>query len=155
MKIREFTDQDTELMKKWLQRPHVSEWYNPEEWLEEIELRKTEFEFIHHFIVKINDKPIGFCQYYDYSKGNEDWHGTFPVDGCYSLDYLIGEKESLGKGYGPKIVKLLTDIITDKTSSKCIIVQPEKDNIKSRRTLLSANYSYDEKNDVFYWMINR
>lgn len=83
-------------------------------------------------------------------KSEEDWNGSIPAEGSYSLDYLIGGEDYLGCGNGPKIVKLLTEEIYSKTDAKRIIVQPEPGNAKSRNTLLSAGYRYDESNDLFY-----
>jgi len=122
-------------------------WYtDTEDWLKEVS--SAEYDFIHHFIVADEENPFGFCQYYDYSLGGEDCHGKIDIKDTYSIDYLIGEKEYLGKGYGTKIVKELTNKVFEDTTAKQIIVQPEKDNAASRNTLLSAGYSYDDENHI-------
>jgi hypothetical protein len=46
---------------------------------------------------KRDSKPIGFCQYYLCAQADEDDYNIFPKDGTYSIDYLIGEIEYLGK----------------------------------------------------------
>lgn len=154
MILRELLDEDIELVKKWMGEPHVAKWFgNPEEWIKEIVLRKTKYDFICHFIVEVDGYPIGFCQYYDYSKGGEDWNGSVPLEGSFSIDYMIGEVNFLGHGNGTKIVKLLTEEIRCKTSAKRIIAQPEPENTRSRNTLLSSGYVYDERNDLYYCLI--
>ena len=151
MILRELLDEDIELVKKWMGEPHVAKWLgNPEEGIKEIVLRKTKYDFICHFIVEVDGYQIGFCQYYDYSKGGEDWNGSVPLEGSFSIDYMIGEVNFLGHGNGTKIVKLLTEEIRCKTSAKRIIAQPEPENTRSRNTLQSSGYVYDERNDLYY-----
>lgn len=155
MKFREINNNDIEVVRRWLIQPHVTKWFKlPNAWIDEITKRETKFNFIKHFIVEDNNKSIGFCQYYDYSQGGENWHGNFRIDNIWSIDYLIGEEDYLGKGYGTLIVKELTRKIKENTNAKEIIVQPEKENIISQNTLLSAGYQYDEQNDLYYYEIN-
>jgi RimJ/RimL family protein N-acetyltransferase len=150
MIIRKFRDWDIGLLKAWLKEPHVAKWFtHPDAWIEEIELRETKFSFIQHYVVEEEGYPIGFCQFYDYSKGGEEWNGSIPAEGSYSIDYLIGDPAYLGKGYGTEIVKLLTAEIRNKTDAKRIIVKPEPENKRSRSTLISAGFTYDEKNDLY------
>lgn len=156
VELRPLIDRDIDILKSWLVKPHVKKWYHDENaWLNEIEHRKDKYSFIKHFIVFVDDKPIGFCQYYDYEKGGENWHGNFYINGAFSIDYLIGEEEYLGKHLSPVIVELLEEAIIKKTEAKKIIVQPDMDNIVSRNTLLSSGYYYDEDNDVFYKELDR
>ncbi|HNX63624.1 MAG TPA: GNAT family N-acetyltransferase [Oscillospiraceae bacterium] len=148
LKLNKFTNQDIKLFTEWLNKDYIKKWYtDTDEWLEEV--LSDKFEFIHHFIAADDNKPFGFCQYYDYSLGDENWHGAIDIKDTFSIDYLIGEKEYLGKGFGTKIIKLLTEKVFEETIASQIIVQPEKDNAASRNTLLSAGYGYDEGNDIF------
>lgn len=149
MRLREFTDNDIILVENWLKKEHVAKFFcRPESWLNELNLRKTDYSFIRHFIIE-DDKPIGFCQYYDYSKGGEDWHGNFPIDKTYSIDYLIGEEKYLRRGFGTWSVAQLTKKIFEQTDAKNVIAQPEIDNIASRKTLLSAGFAHEKENDIY------
>lgn len=67
VKPRVFEDQDLDLFKMWLQ----------------------------HFIVEVDGKSIGFCQYYDYALSGETWHHGTDIRGAYSIDYMIGDEEKL------------------------------------------------------------
>jgi len=150
--FRELQERDINLVKKWLQKPHVAEWFeHPDAWIEEIEQRKTKYSFIRHFIIEDDNKPIGFCQYYDFSMGGETWNGSVPSEGSWSIDYFIGEPEYLGKGYGKSIVIQLTKNIFACTDAHRVIVQPEPGNQRSRNTLLSAGYCFDKLNDLYVY----
>jgi GNAT superfamily N-acetyltransferase len=59
------------------------------------------------------DYPIGFLQYYETDKAPQGEWSDEPI-GTVGIDYLIGEEEFLGKGYGSKIVCLLVDFIKSK-----------------------------------------
>ena len=148
--LRPMQDGDIELFKKWLNCPHVSRWYTqPGDWIHEVKTRNTEFSFIKHFIALHNDKPVGFCQYYEYVKSGEAWHGNLDTTGVYSIDYLIGEPEYLRKGLGKQMVYGLLNLIKMEKGYKTVIVQPEPDNTGSCNTLLSCGFSLDQSNGIF------
>lgn len=150
VELRVFEDKDLSLFKQWLYKGHVAKWYTePEDWIDEIEKRNDDFNWVHHFIVEVEGVAIGFCQYYDYALGGETWHNRADVKGAYSIDYMIGENDYLGKGFGTNIVIALVEEIKANTDAKKIIVQPESNNQVSRKTLLSADFLYDAENDVY------
>lgn len=110
---------DIGILKKWLYSEHVAKWYTePEDWLYEISKRDTEYGWINHFIVETAGVPIGFCQYYDYAFSGETWHGNMDVKDTYSIDYLIGETNYLGRGFGKSIVLHLVNEIWNHTDEK-------------------------------------
>lgn len=148
--LKKFTDEDIPLLAKWLDTEHIKSWFtDPQAWLDEVREREGEYSWIRHYIICRSSATIGFCQYYPYWKSGEDWHGNIPVEGTYSIDYLIGEVENLKKGYASAAVRLLGELIAEEKDAKRIIVRPETDNHASRNTLLSAGYSYDTANGLF------
>lgn len=150
LSLRQFSDEDLSIFKQWLYEPHVAKWYeHPLNWIYELQNRKNEFAFIHHFIIEYAGEAIGFCQYYEYSYGGEDWHGTIDIEGTYSIDYLIGDVKYLGKGFGTSTVQCLIDEIKKQHNAKCIIVQPDSKNKASCNTLLSCGFEYDQTNELY------
>ena len=154
--LRPFQQADLLLMRRWLTLPHVAEWYTePEDWFYEMEHREDEFHWLHHFIVECGERPIGFCQFYEYRLSGETWHGNLPLEGAYSIDYLIGESKYLRKGLGRQIVLEMVTRIREQENAKCIFVQPEPENAASCRTLLSAGFSFDVANSVYLLHLER
>ncbi len=150
MKYKIFLDKDITLFEKWLNKERVKLWYgDTSDWLREVRQRKDEFAFIKHFIVYVNSTPIGFCQYYPYMLSGENWQGSIEKEGTYSIDYLIGEEDYLGKGYGKQIIKGLVEKVFGIKEAKRIIVQPDEDNDKSRGVLLSNGFVFDKENNLF------
>jgi RimJ/RimL family protein N-acetyltransferase len=148
MILRNFKEKDIELFKKWLNKPYINKWYSPiDDWIKEVKNKNGEFDFIKHYIAEIDSTPIGFCQYYDVSKAGEDCFKDLPID-TFSIDYLIGEEKYLHLGNGKQIISLIIEKAKE-SGAKIIVVQPDKDNLKSRNALLSNEFDYDVSKDLF------
>jgi RimJ/RimL family protein N-acetyltransferase len=149
--LREFNDDDISLFACWLEQDYIKKWYDPiEDWLYEARNYQGEFSWIHAFIVELDGTPIGFCQYYDCydAKELEDWYEVNTPGETYSIDYLIGEQEYLGKGYGKAIVKNLVSLAAT-LGAKKVIVDPDKDNKQSVGVLLANGFVFDNKLGYF------
>ncbi|MBC1444827.1 GNAT family N-acetyltransferase [Listeria seeligeri] len=158
IKLRKITDEDIELLTSWLNKKYIKKWYNePEDWLTEINGRHTEYSWINHFIVMNDEKSIGFCQYYDCfdAKDFEDWYSVDTAGKMYSIDYLIGNEDYLGKGYGKLIVKELTELISSKENAQIIVVQPDTGNTASNNVLISNGYTLDQEKQYYYKNLSR
>lgn len=154
LNLRIFQDSDLEYMKDWLYQDYVAKWYeHPLSWMNEIAHRKDVYSWIHHFIVVYQGLPIGFCQYYEYRQSGEDWHGNVELEGTYSIDYLLGDRNYLGKGYGTDMVYLLINEISKQDRAIRIIVKPEEENKASCNTLLSAGFTYETENDLYLFCL--
>lgn len=152
IKLRPLTQDDLTIFKKWLYTPHVAKWYHePQDWIMEVEQQDGEFNWIHHFIVEYDDKPIGFCQYYACDDSVEEWEGYTALGGSYSIDYMIGEPDYLGKGLAKQIVFALIDMIKEHSDAKRIVVKPEEDNDASRGLLQACKFELDKEKDVYVW----
>ncbi|MGG5317969.1 GNAT family N-acetyltransferase [Enterococcus sp. AZ072] len=153
VRLRTFEDSDSELMENWLEKDYIIKWYlDAEDWLTEISQRHEEYHWLNHFIVMSQEKAIGFCQYYDVfaAKDLEDWYHVKEPGKVFSIDYLIGEEEFLGKGYGKEIVRLLVELImANEEKAEAIIVQPDKENAQSNGVLLANDFVYDEKKEYY------
>jgi RimJ/RimL family protein N-acetyltransferase len=151
--LRKFVDSDIDILAKWLCKPYIKKWYDPiDEWITEIKNRHNEFAWLHHFIVMCDEKAIGFCQYYDCfdSKEYEDWNGRFfdtPGE-IYTIDYLIGDENYIGKGFGKELINILSEMVFS-VGAKEIIVDPDKKNAASNGVLKASGYIYSEKYEYY------
>lgn len=147
---RPIAENDIPLLTTWLNKPYILKWYeNPEDWLLEIRERNTTFQFVKHFIVLDGQLPIGFFQYYPCEQAKEAWYGNLPLAGTYSIDYLIGQEDYLGKGYGSTMIALITDAVFSLPDAARVIVQPDADNSPSCNSLLSNGYLFDNENALY------
>lgn len=150
--LRPLEDADTALLAEWLKKPHVRRWYHhPEDWMAEVQGRQGEYRWLHHFIVMEAGRPIGFCQYYDGYDAREidDWYKAPCPGHTYSIDYLIGEEDRLGRGLGKEIVAALTEAVQRQGAAQ-VVVQPEVENHASCHVLLANGYLYDEERAYYY-----
>ncbi len=150
LRLRKLKDRDVPLFKKWLSEDHIARWYqDPPAWIEEIENRHGQFNWIRHYIAVLGGQDIGFGQFYEYKYGGENWHKDIEPEGACSIDYLIGEKEHLGKGLGSGIVRLLAHAVFALPEAQRIIVRPDPGNKASCRALLSAGFLFDQSNRLY------
>lgn len=147
--LRPLFDGDIERMEQWLYRPHVAQWYeHPEHWLNELHERRGAFSFLTHFIAEFEGVPIGFCQYYDcyFAQDHEVWtdnrHARDKAGEVYSIDYLIGEPDYLRRGFCKEMISQLLTRLRN-VGVKMVIVEPERDNIASNRTLEANGFTWN------------
>lgn len=151
--MKPIESEDITLVKKWLNQEYILKWYHdPNEWISEIEDRKEKFSFLNHYIIYDGEKPFAFCQYYDCFYAQEEWYNIDIIGHTFSIDYLIGDEKYLGKGYGKLIVKNLIEKIKNNKDAKTIIVQPEKENIPSCKSLEANKFIYN--NETQYYCLN-
>jgi len=154
-KIRLFKDDDLQLLDKWLHKEYIKKWFEVldvctiDDWLHEVKNRNGEFKWIHYLIVLVGNSPVGFCTYYKCVDAQEYWYGDISLEGTYSIDYLIGEEDYLGKGIGKKMVAELVEMIFAHEDAKKIIVQPDKNNKASCNVLLSNDFIFDKRNNIY------
>ena len=147
--MRTFEDDDLQLLEKWLHKEYIRKWFEVsgvctiDDWLYEVKNRDGKFKWINYFIALCEDSPVGFCIYYKCLDAKEDWYGDISLDGVYSMDYLIGEEDYLGKGIGKKMIAKLTKMIFSHENAKRIIVQVDKNNKASCNVLLSSGFVFD------------
>ena len=101
------------------------------------------------FIVEDNKRPIGYVQSY--------WIDDYPehaasvrVSEAIGLDLFIGEKDYIGKGYGPALLKaFLSEVVPDKyPNASRAVADPSIENNASIRAFEKAGfYKGDITND--------
>jgi putative acetyltransferase len=129
MKIREFRLADLSIMEAWLAQDYIQKFCgDPQDWIKEIS-ENISADWVKYFIVEC-DTPIGFLQYYETDRAPQGEWSNEPI-GTVGIDYLIGDVEFLGKGFGSKIVRLLVDCIKSKNEYDYIIADPIVENVAS------------------------
>ena len=146
MKIREFKLEDLNIMEVWLAQDYIQKfWGDPQDWIKEIS-ENISADWVKYFIVEC-DTPIGFLQYYETDKAPQGEWSDQPI-GTVGIDYLIGEKEYIGKGYGSKIVRLLVDFIKSKNEYDYIVADPIVENVSSVKVLENNEFK-ENANGLF------
>jgi RimJ/RimL family protein N-acetyltransferase len=147
LQLRLLDDSDISLVETWLNKDHVKKWYEIprmdvtiDDWISEIKARDGEFSWITYLIALDNDRPIGFCQHYKCSDSADEDFGTLPIKGSYGIDYLIGEENYIGKGFGKGLIALLADKIFALQDAERVTADIDMENKASANALLSCGF---------------
>src|SRR5580692_4023025 len=116
-------ESDLNLLCKWLNEPHVKEWWDDHLTDEETKShykKRIGDTAVVPFIVFLNDKPIGFIQYYQANKVGDGWWPN-EAEGTIGIDQFIGEKDLINRGIGTKIIRVFIEYLFCNTNVKKII----------------------------------
>lgn len=111
-----------------------------DDWLDEISERNGKFSWLTYLIATWQGHPIRLCQYYRCEDSDGEDFGSLPLAGSYGIDYLIGEKEYLGKGFGKEIIGLLLSRIFALPDAQRVTADTDPDNRASQSALLSCGF---------------
>jgi len=122
----------------WVKKPHIAKWWKSDTYEKFIEKYRPKTAVQNHvfpFIMYINEKPIGYIQYYLADKvDNGFWTKTHgQTAGTVGIDIIIGETDYIGKGFGPLFMKKFIEKINKETKTSKIIVDPDVTNIAAIR----------------------
>jgi len=140
--LRTFTITDLGLIEKWLDKENITFFFGePAVWINEISnhLPSMPNDWKYHYMVEINNIPIGFTQYYDVVQAPiGKWANT--PDKTAGIDYLIGEEQYLGKGYGHILIKAIVKEISLTGRFRYIIADPNPADKPSTAVLLKNGF---------------
>jgi len=133
---------DLPILYQWFEQPHVIEWWpvpkKGEEFFEHF-LKRIRSKDTVPFLVLLDDKPLGYIQYYSISSEMRRWLPPLP-EHSVGIDQFIGESENLGKGYGPAFVKAFIEQVLSKKDVATVIVDPETVNIRAIKSYEKAEF---------------
>lgn len=108
--FKKLAQDDWPLLLEWFKEPHVEKWWpTPEEnELMEYFLEKIRSKSTFGFVVFLDEKPMGYIQYY-YIDRNKVTSGSLlpplPDETTVGIDQFIGDPHYLYKGYGTLFIK--------------------------------------------------
>lgn len=124
---------DLPMFFSWVKKPHIAKWWKSdtyEKFVEKYRPKISAQNYVYPFIIYINEKPIGYIQYYLADKADDGWwckQQGQPV-GTVGMDIIIGEEEYIGKGFGPIFIKKFIEKIFKETKVSKIIIDPDVKN---------------------------
>lgn len=139
MIARKFTLADLSILNEWLQTEPARKYFGvAEDWLHEIEAN-LDADWIHHFILE-DGKPFAFVQFYDAHLAPLGIWSEAPL-GAAGIDFMIGDLEFMGKGYGMKLVEFLVEAVSASGEFEHVVADPTLENTASIRLLEKAGFS--------------
>jgi aminoglycoside 6'-N-acetyltransferase len=139
--LRAVTARDRDLIRRWLARPDVQDWWGP--------LSQTEAEVAVALespsaicrIIEADGSAVGYAHAVDASTWGED----LPEDlepGTWDLDLFIASEEHRGKGVGASALALLKDEVFTTTLAVAVCVFPSIRNERAVRAYEKAGFRW-------------
>jgi aminoglycoside 6'-N-acetyltransferase len=143
--FRPMTTADLPMIKRWLETPHVSEWWHDA--AEQFELVSGDLDHpdMAQFIVTSDTRPFAYLQCYNLSAWNVGF-GTQP-DGTRGLDQFIGEPDMLGRGHGSAFTRAFADRLLESGTPR-ILIDPDPGNARAIRAYEKAGFVRDRLVDT-------
>jgi aminoglycoside 6'-N-acetyltransferase len=134
--FRPMTPGDMPLIRRWLDAPHVAEWWHDPETLEFVG-GDLDHPDLAQFIVSLDGRSFAYLQCYRIG----DWHVSFgpqPV-GTRGLDQFIGEADMLGCGHGSAFIRAFIGELFARGVPR-IVIDPAPANARAIRAYEKAGF---------------
>jgi aminoglycoside 6'-N-acetyltransferase len=138
--FRPMSADDLPTIKRWLETPHVSEWWNDP--AEQFELVSSDLAHpdMAQFIVAVEGREFGYLQCYALSAWNCGF-GPQP-DGTRGLDQFIGEPDMIGRGHGSAFVRAFADQLLAKGAPR-VVTDADPANARAIQAYEKAGFRRD------------
>jgi aminoglycoside 6'-N-acetyltransferase len=155
--FRQLDTADFALLGGWLTQEHVARWWNQETSPEAVErdfgpaVRGEEPS--ENLVALLDGRPVGLVQRYRLTDYPEYLTELAPVvevpAGAWSIDYLIGDRERVGQGLGPLMIRaILARTWQDHPDASAVVVPVVAANRASWRALEKAGLTRAGSGDL-------
>jgi aminoglycoside 6'-N-acetyltransferase len=132
------TAADLPLIRRWLETPHVSQWWHDP--AEQFELVSGDLDHpdMAQYIVASGERRFAYLQCYNLS----DWNTGFGPQppGTRGLDQFIGEADMLNLGHGSAFIRAFTESLLAKGTPR-VVIDPDPANARAIRAYQKAGFS--------------
>ena len=139
--FRPMTSADLPLVKRWLEQPHVTEWWGDTHAQFELVSGDLEIEAMNQFIVATGDRPFGYIQCYDPDVWPDNGLGIHP-QGTRGVDQFIGEPDMVDHGHGSAFIRTFIDRLLASGAPR-VITDPDPANGRAIRAYEKAGFVRD------------
>jgi len=138
--FRPMSADDLPTIKRWLETPHVSQWWRDP--AEQFELVSGDLEHpdMAQFIVGADEQEFAYLQCYNLSAWNTGF-GPQP-EGTRGLDQFIGEAKLLGCGHGSAFVRAFADQLLAAETPR-VVTDPDPANKRAIQAYEKAGFRHE------------
>jgi aminoglycoside 6'-N-acetyltransferase len=136
--FRPMSADDLPMVRAWLARPHVQEWWGAAE--EQFDLVSGDLAepAMDQFIVTCHRRPFAYLQCYAQSAWPQNGLGTHPA-GTRGIDQFIGEPDMLGRGHGSALIRTFVDGLL-RAGVPRVLTDPDPANARAIRAYEKAGF---------------
>lgn len=148
--FRPLVDGDLVTMKRWLEDPDVSPWYEADS--TELDALREEFgDAIRGegpdrcFIIRVDGQDAGYIQAYVIDD-HPDYARQMQVDpGAVGLDLFIGESAMRNRGLGARVIgTFLREIVFGEMGAEVAIIAPDPVNVRAVRAYEKVGFVWQK-----------
>lgn len=148
--FRPLTEKDLPLLREWLNRPHLQEWWRRGEVsLEEVRRkylpRMAGRDAARPYLAWLEGEPVGYIQYYLANEGDPSWWPDRPGEGDLGVDQFLADGERLGQGLGTAMVSQFVAFLFADPEVREIRVDPRPDNPRAIRCYTKVGFREVER----------
>jgi RimJ/RimL family protein N-acetyltransferase len=142
--FRALTEADLPLLREWLARPHLREWWR-EEQLSVEALREKYLPRIagthaaRPFLALLDGEPAGYIQWYE-AGAVAGWWPDAPAPRVLGIDQFLADGERLDRGLGTAMVKQFVATLFDDPAVTEVRLDPRPDNLRAIRCYEKAGF---------------
>ena len=132
------------MLREWIARPHVAEWWD--EQLDEAELRAHYFTTdpgapgTRYYIVWRDGRPMAYCQSYVPAEEHGEWWQDVTDPAIRGIDQFLADEDNLGKGVGTALVRAFVDLLFSDSTVTRIQTDPNVTNARAIRCYEKAGF---------------
>jgi RimJ/RimL family protein N-acetyltransferase len=137
-------EQDLPMLREWLLRPHVAEWWGPAESIDELRadyiLDANEPNATRAYIVSVDARPIGFVQSYVVMGSGGGWWEDETDPGARGIDQFLAEASQLGQGIGRSMIRAFLRRLFADPAVSVVQTDPSPNNARAIRCYARAGF---------------
>lgn len=134
-----FSSSDIDLLRDWLNAPHVAEWYlDPEDHIAWAANPPTSGD---RALIAVGGRAVGYIRWQSVSREVLDSVGLYEIPaGSVDVDMLIGDSEFVGQGIGPKALLVLVSQLRQRGDVPLVGLSPSVQNLYAQRAYAKAGF---------------
>jgi aminoglycoside 6'-N-acetyltransferase len=144
--FRPMSAADLPLIKAWLAKPHVREWWGDPETQFGLVSEDLKHPSIEQFIVAASGRPFAYLQCYDPAAWPDNGFGAQP-DGTRGIDQFIGEPDMIEQGHGSAMIRAFIAGVL-RGGAPRVITDPDPENTRAIRAYKKAGFREDRLVDT-------
>jgi aminoglycoside 6'-N-acetyltransferase len=142
--FRSMSAEDLPLVRSWLARPHVAEWWHDADVFDFVSGDLGHLDMA-QFIVTVDARRVGYLQCYNMSEWNSGF-GPQPA-GTRGIDQFIGEPDMIERGHGSAFIRTFVERLLNDGAPR-VVTDPDPANARAIRVYEKASFHADRVVDT-------
>lgn len=137
-------EQHLPMLREWLLRPHVAEWWGKAESIEDLRsdyiLVAGQASAAQAYIVSVGSRPIGFIQSYVVMGSGGGWWEDERDPGARGIDQFLAKAGQLGQGLGRHMIRAFVSRLFSDPEVSSVQTDPNPKNVRAVQCYKAAGF---------------